>query len=191
MLTLDILILGFALAMDAAVATFALGILSSSHSRTVKIGGAFYLASLFGFFQFIMLWAGSKGGFYFTFSDYGHLFQLMIAGIFLLIGSKIMIDTFKEEEEKKLSWGFVPTVLVAIATSIDALAAGMSLGTLPETYLAALEVGFVTFMICLFFYFLSQVSTKIPDKWLQRFAGAVFLFMGVKVILDYLRLGGM
>lgn len=190
MLTLDILILGLALAIDAAVATFALGVLGNGHSRTVKIGGAFYLAGLFGFFQFLMLWLGSRAGFFYMFSDYGHMFQLAIAGIFLLIGAKIMIDTFKNED-KKISWGLLPTVLVAIATSIDALAAGVSLGAMPETYLSALEVGGITFTLCLMFYFLSQVTTKIPDQWLQRFSGLTFLIMGIKVIFDYLRLGGM
>lgn len=192
MLVLDVLILGFALAMDAAVASFAYGVLGAHHTKKQKIGGCLYLASLFGFFQFLMLWLGSVGGYHFTFSDYGHLLQLLIIGIFLIIGSKIIIDSFKtDEDDKKMEWSILSTVVVAIATSMDALAAGVSLGTLPQSYLAALEVGGITFLICLLFYFFSQITKSIPDRWLQRVSGLIFVLMGVKILLDYMRLGGL
>ena len=190
MLTLDILILGLALAMDAAVASFALGVLGSDLPGHHKLARGLYLATLFGVFQFVMLWAGSRGGYYFSFSDYGHLFQLLIAGIFLLIGGKVVIDTFSDEE-KPLTWGIVPSILIAIATSLDALAAGVSLGTLPEAHIAALEVGVITFFMSAGFYTVSLLTQKIPANWMQRVAGVIFIILGLRIILSYMRLGGL
>jgi manganese efflux pump family protein len=161
MMTIEVLILGLALAMDAAVAAFALGILSTQNSLKQKLGGCFYLGGLFGFFQTLMVWIGSKGGYLFTFSSYGHLFQLLVAGIFFVIGAKILLDSY-EAEEQKLSWGLVPTLLLALATSLDALAAGVSLATMPESYVIAAQVGLITFSLTVLFYFFSQIAKLIP-----------------------------
>jgi manganese efflux pump family protein len=191
MITLDILILGFALGIDAAVATFAFGVLHAERSALEKWSRGIYLFVLFGVFQSLMLWAGSRGGFHFTFSSYGHLFQLLISGVFLIIGSKIILDTLKNEDLKAVQWGLVPTLLVAVATSLDALAAGITLGTLPETHYAAIEVGLITSFLCFIFYVFAQYTQKIPAIWLQRISGMIFIFLGIKVVIDYTRLGGL
>jgi putative Mn2+ efflux pump MntP len=191
MLTVDIIILGLALATDAALAAFALALLSPELPLVQKIGRGFYLAFLFGFFQFFMLYLGARGGYFISFSvSMGHLFQLIVAGVFLLMGSKLMIDSFKKNDDGVLVWGFIPTVLIAGATSIDALAAGISFGTLPESHMAALEVGLITFFATLVFYFLSFIVRRLPGAWLQRVSGILFIFMGAKVVFDYMRLGG-
>lgn len=191
MITLDILILGLALGIDSAVATFAFGVLHSENTAYEKWGRGFYLFTLFGLFQGFMLWIGSRGGFHFTFSNYGHLFQLLIAGIFLVIGAKIILDTLKSGEPKNLQWSILQSLLIAVATSLDALAAGISLGTMPETHYVAFEIGLITAFLCFIFYVIAEFTNKIPETWLQRFSGLIFIILGVKVILDYMKLGGL
>jgi len=183
MISLEVLLLGLALAIDAAVVCFALA-LSHTHlhinHRMVR-GGT--LALIFGLFQFLMLWLGSYGGFLLSFSSFGHLFQLVVTVIFTLIGIKFFQESF-EEDPREFDWGLLPILTLGLATSIDAMAAGVSLGTLPGTHLIALQVGGLTFITCSLFYSLGMVFKKIPDKWLLRLAGMVFFGLAGRTIWE-------
>jgi manganese efflux pump family protein len=181
MFTLEIMLLGMALAIDAAVVTFAVSLLHERDTPTMKLKNGLLVSFTFGLFQFLMLWLGSYAGFLFTFSGYGYLFQTAIGIIFFGLAYKCVHESFTLDE-KKIEWGILPVVILAFATSIDALASGVSLGTIPRAHFAALEVGLITFMICASFYFIGQFFQEIPDKWLLRFASVIFLFLGVQVL---------
>lgn len=185
-----ILLLGVALAIDAAVVTFAIGLLSLDLTPKQKVFRAFIVSGVFGLFQFLMLWLGSYAGYLFTFSSYGYLFQFIVASIFLIIAMKFIQESVKSEE-KTLKWGLLPVLLLAFATSIDALASGVSFGTLPHSYLAASEVGLITFSVCLAFYFISQFFKQIPDRWLMRIAALIFIFLGGQIILGLMSRGAL
>lgn len=180
MFSLEIVLLGIALAIDAAVVTFAVGLVHHDLSATHRIRRGFLISLAFGIFQALMLWLGSYAGYLFTFSNFGYLFQIGIGVIFLCLAMKFIQESLNLEE-KKVEWGLLPVIILAFATSIDAMASGVSLGTIPRPYLAATEVGVITFGICGSFYFLSQFFRKIPDRWLLRFAAAIFLFLGGQV----------
>ena len=177
----EIILLGLALAIDAAVVTFTIGLLHLDLHLKTRISRAFFVAGVFGLFQFLMMWLGSYGGYLFSFSNYGYLFQLVVASIFILIGAKCFQESFKNED-KVPEWGIWPVMMLGLATSIDALAAGISFGTLPKAYLASMEVGIITFTVCLGFYLLSQIFTKIPERWLLRLAGIIFFVLGGQII---------
>ncbi len=181
MLSLEILLLGVALAIDAAVVTFAVGLLHLDLSAAERTKRGLLICGAFGIFQALMLWLGSYAGYLFTFSSFGYFFQLAIAAIFFGLAIKFLMESLKIEE-KKIEWGVVPVVILAFATSIDAMAAGISLGTIPQPHYAATEVGLITFLICGCFYFFSGVFRQIPDKWLLRLATAIFLFLGGQTI---------
>lgn len=188
MISMEILLVGIALAIDAAVVTFALGVMGENLPSHQKWMRGLYLCLLFGAFQFLMLWLGSYGGYLFTFSSFGHHYLLVVTGIFLLISAKLFQESF-QTGVRKLQWGIGATIILAVATSIDALATGVSLGTLPHPHLAALVVGILTFIICGIAYILAQILKSLPDKWMLRLAGVIFLFLSLRVILDYSRLG--
>lgn len=186
MFPVEVLFLGFALAMDAAVVSFALGVLSINLSREEKIRRGFMVAVLFGLFQFLMLWLGSYGGFLFSFSKFGYLTQFIVSIIFLVIGLKLFQESVANDENKKdLEWKLVPMLLMGLITSIDALAAGVSLGTLPMAHVAAIEVGAITFFMVGLFFALSQFLHHIPEKWLLRLAGLIFTYLGLEIIWKY------
>lgn len=177
---MEITLLGIALSIDAAVVTFALSLLHEHDAKHIKIKNALMVTTTFGFFQALMLWLGSYGGYIFTFSRFGHYFQIFIGIIFLALGLKCIQESFSKNE-KKVEWGIFPVLILGGATSIDALAAGVSLGTIPGPHLAALEIGFITFMSCSCFYLIGQFLTQIPDKWLLIFAGLIFLCLSGQV----------
>jgi manganese efflux pump family protein len=184
MFTLETQILGLALAIDAAVVTFALGILHLDLPKPQRWSRGAFLAMLFGISQFLMLWLGSYGGYMFSFSNYGHLFQFVVAGIFFLIGIKFLQEAL-DQTERELQWGVWPLLMLAFATSIDALAAGVSFGTLPRPWLLALEIGLITFVICGLFFLLSNFFHRLPEKWLLALASLVFFILGGRIVLDY------
>jgi putative Mn2+ efflux pump MntP len=176
MLSLEIFLLGLALAIDAAVVTFAIGILHQEFSLSEKLRSALLCSFIFGFFQFLMLFSGSYAGYLFTFSQYGHLLQVSVPMIFLLLGIKLVQEALGLET-KKLQWGFFSILLLAVVTSLDALASGMSLGTVPHAQLASLIVGLVTFFTCFAFYLVSQFFSRIPERALLFFGALIFFFL--------------
>ena len=180
MFSLEIVLLGLALAIDAAVVTFAIGLLHHGMSPAEKIKRGLMISSAFGIFQFVMLWLGSYAGYLFTFSSFGYYFQFIVAIIFFILALKFVQESIKIEE-KKIEWGLLPIIILAFATSIDAMASGVSLGTLPRAYFAAIEVGLITFSVCGGFYFISQFFRQIPDRWLLRLAAMIFLFLGIQI----------
>lgn len=181
MFSIELILLGLALAMDAAVATFAIGLISHEVSPSEKAWRGFFLAGIFGLFQFGMLWLGSYGGSLFTFSDYGYLFQFVVAGIFLFIAAKLFHES-TDEKEKEIAWSYLQLLGMGVVTSFDALAAGISFGTIPLAYIPALYVGLITFGVCALFYGLSQFFKDIPERWLLRFAGLIFLGLGGNIV---------
>jgi putative Mn2+ efflux pump MntP len=188
MVTLEILLLGLGLAIDAGVVSFALGLTTVKEGLRDRLFKGLLLASVFGFFQFFMLWLGSYGGYLFTFSSYGFLSQVIICAVFLLIGLKLFQEA-QSTEEKDLKWGILPVTGLAFATSLDALAAGISLGTLPDAKSAAFEIGIITFIVCAVLYGISFLFTSIPHRWLMRIGGIIFTGLGLRIVWHYISTG--
>lgn len=187
MFSLEIMLLGLALAIDAAVVTFAVSLLHADDTPTQKLKNGALVSATFGLFQFGMLWLGSYAGYLFTFSSFGYYFQTGIGIIFFGLAWKCIQESLSLDA-KKVEWGIIPVVILAFATSIDALAAGISLGTVPQAHLSAMGVGFITASVCGSFYFIGQFFSEIPDKWLLRFASLIFIFLGAQVIWSIYRI---
>lgn len=188
MITLEILLLGLGLAVDAGIVSFALGLTTADDNVRHRLIKGLIITLTFGFFQFFMLWLGSYGGYLFAFSSYGHLSQVVVCGIFLLIGLKLFQDAQKDEE-KELNWGAGSILALAVATSIDALAAGISLGTLPDAKFSALKIGIITFVVCSLFYGISFLFSSIPHRWLMRLGGIIFTGLGLRIVWHYISTG--
>ena len=71
MFSLEIVLLGIALAIDAAVVTFAVGLIHGEMDVASKVKRGFVICLTFGVFQAFMLWLGSYAGYLFSFSNYG------------------------------------------------------------------------------------------------------------------------
>jgi putative Mn2+ efflux pump MntP len=183
MFSTEIVLLGIALAIDAAVVTFAVSLLNGEAPLPSKVRNGVIASGTFGLFQFLMLWLGSYAGFLFTFSRFGLYFRVAITAIFLSLAVKCLRESF-DVDKKKIEWGVLSLLMLGFATSIDALAAGISLGTIPRSWLSAMEVGLVTSFICASFYGIGQFLKEIPDRWLLRFASLIFVFLGLKVFWD-------
>lgn len=184
MFSMETSLLGVALALDAAIVSFAIGILNLEATHTVKISRGLIVCLLFGFFQFLMVWLGSLGGYFLSFSSYGYLFQLVVAAIFMVIAVRVFQESMDDDDEH-IEWGIIPLIILALATSIDALAAGISLGALPQSHFYALEIGFITVLVCVAAYASTYFFKKLPTPWLLRTAAMIFFFLGGRILFDY------
>jgi putative Mn2+ efflux pump MntP len=104
MFSTEIVLLGIALAIDAAVVTFAVSLLNGEAPLPSKVRNGVIASGTFGLFQFLMLWLGSYAGFLFTFSRFGLYFRVAITAIFLSLAVKCLRESF-DVDKKKIEWG--------------------------------------------------------------------------------------
>jgi putative Mn2+ efflux pump MntP len=183
MFSVETTLLGVALALDAAVVSFAVGILNLEISMAQKIKRGLIICTLFGFFQALMIWFGSLGGYFLIFSKIGHFYNLFVALVFILIGMRFFHESLKNEI-KEVVWELIPIVILAVVTSIDALVSGISMGPLPEAHTNALEIGIITFFICGIAFTVSMFFKSFPSRWLLRLASVIFFALGGRILID-------
>ena len=152
---LDIILLAVALAMDCFTVSIVSGVIKKLSYGIVR------MAFLFGFFQAMMPLLGWLGISYFR--SYMEAFDHWIAFLMLVfIGGKMIWESFGPEEEQHFNPSRLHTqLLLAIATSIDALAIGISFACTGFTELSQLTmplliIGIVSFLFSIIGYHLGR-----------------------------------
>lgn len=175
------LALAFALAMDATTVSVARGFTRTRPSDVLT------LPLLFGFFQAAMAalgWiTGEWGGDYFAAWDHWIAF-----GLLLLIGGKMIAESLRgEDEDEPRREGVGMYLALAIATSIDAAAAGITLPLLDvNPWLAVLLIGVVTAGCCLPGYLLGRAVGNRFGARLGLVGGLVLIAIGTKILAEHL-----
>ena len=186
---LDIWFLALALAMDCFAVSIASGIIVKKHIGKMMIRMAF----LFGFFQAAMPLIGWFG--VSTFTSYLENIDHWIAfGLLTFLGGRMIRESFLPEEEKKIKPRKLKTqVVLAIATSIDALAVGISFActgfsNLKMLVCPLLIIGFVSFVMSIIGVLLGVRFGKPITKKLkpELLGGFILIIIGIKVLLSHL-----
>ena len=183
MSTVEILLIGIGLSMDA----FAVAICKGLGMRRINYRHTFIIALFFGGFQALMPFLGWLLGSRFAqyITRYDHWIAFVLLGI---IGSS-MIKESREDEEEEVSASFdVKTMLaLAVATSIDALAVGVTFAFLHVNIVWA-----VTFIGCTTFV-LSAIGVKAGNVFGMKYksraelaGGVILILMGIKILLEHL-----
>jgi putative Mn2+ efflux pump MntP len=178
----EVLLLAFALSMDAFAVSVGLGVKSVDFNKKLALKAAL----LFGFFQAFMPLIGylaSVGlGSFIESIDHWVAFILLS-----LIGGKMLYESFEEGTEDELST-ITNKVLffLAIATSIDAMAAGFTLNLLSlNPFISMTIIGVTTF---LFSYFGVYMGTKggsyLEDK-AEKIGGVILIAIGLKILIEH------
>ena len=144
---IELLLIGIGLSMDA----FAVSVCKGLGMTKLNKKNAFLIALFFGGFQALMPWLGWFIGS--RFQKYIEQFDHWIAfGLLVFIGGQMIYESLKEKEEvekegDQLDIGQL--FLMAIATSIDALAIGVTFALLPgvNIWTSIALIGCTTFMI--------------------------------------------
>lgn len=179
----ELLVLAIGLSMDA----FAVSICKGLSVKEIKVRHMVCAGLYFGGFQALMPLLGYLLGMRFQ-----HLiesFDHWIAFVLLvLIGANMVRESFgKEEEELNASFGPKTMLPLAVATSIDALAVGVTFAFLQVQIVPAVSfIGIITFLF-------SFVGVKIGNLFGARYkskaelaGGIILIGMGIKILLEHL-----
>lgn len=181
---IDIIILAVALSIDACVVSFSNGLIFTKNKRVNSL----MLAASVGFFQFLMpvigFFAAQSVSKYVDAYDHWIVF-----GIFVLLGAKFIKDSFKDEKEEKINcyMCFKYIFLISIATSIDALGAGVSIAfTKTQIWFPAIIIGIITFINSLLGFWGGYLFKKFPTKNLEITGGIILILLAFKILLESL-----
>jgi manganese efflux pump family protein len=181
--TITILLIAFGLAMDS----FSVAIAKGLATKTFQITKAFKIGAFFGFFQGIMPIIGWYVGVHVMdlIANYDH----WVAFFFLaFIGSKMIYESFKNEPNTLVSSLSIKVLLLlSVATSIDALAVGLSLSLLNVSIvIPAIVTGVVTFSLSFFGVYLGGRFGRILKSRVEALGGLILLAIGLKILLEHL-----
>ena len=184
---LEIILIGIGLAMDA----FAASICKGLSMKKLNIKHAFVIALYFGGFQALMPFIGWILGN--QFQTYIVSFDHWIAFVLLVfLGLKTIIDTLREKddeqgEKQESRLDHKELFLLAIATSIDALAVGVTLAFLQVSILSTVSViGIITFAICIFGVLVGNMFGAGSKKKASIVGGVILIGIGTKILLEHL-----
>lgn len=179
----EIIFISASLAMDA----FAVSICKGLSMKKLDWKKAFIIASYFGAFQGLMPVIGYFLGA--TFSDLVTSIDHWIAFALLsIIGGNMIKESFDDEEEKRNdNVDFKTMIVLAIATSIDALAVGITFAFLKTNIvLSVVLIGIITFVISLLGV---NIGNKFGDKFQNKAelsGGIILILIGLKILLEHL-----
>lgn len=181
----EIILIGLGLAMDA----FAVSICKGLSMKKMNWKNAIIISLYFGIFQALMPIVGYFLGT--TFSSFVENVDHWIAFILLaIIGGNMIKDSFDDECEKRNDKvDFKTMIILAIATSIDALAVGVTFAFFETNIVLAVSIiGIITFI-------LSLIGVKIGNRFGDKFqnkaeltGGIILIMIGVKILLEHLEI---
>jgi len=182
----EILIVALALSMD----TFAVTVGLSLALKGLTAAQSLRLAGAFGLFQFGMAAAGGLAGESLV-KVIGGFDHWVASGLLFFVGGKMIWESFRGKDEearegKDPTWG-VSLLLLAVATSLDSLGVGLSLGTMRAAVLyPAAVIGAVTFVVTGVASRVGPALGRIIGRRAEMAGGAVLILIGVRILATHL-----
>ena len=177
---LELFVLAVGLSMDA----FAVSICKGLSLGRIRVKHMCIAGAWFGGFQALMPLAGYYLGSFFAemITKYDHWIAFILL---LFIGGKMVKESFGDEENVDSSMDVKCMFILAVATSIDALAVGVTFAFLKVSIVPAVTfIGAVTF-VC------SALGVKIGSLFgirykskAELFGGVILVAIGVKILLE-------
>lgn len=179
----------FGIAIGLAMDAFAVSVVSGSVFKQLHIRHALRMAFFFGAFQAIMPLLGYAAGN--TFAGYIAACDHWIAfALLLAVGLKMIYESFKfrKVEEKPQDPSNLKVLLtLSIATSIDALAVGVTLSLVTASIMAAVTViGVITFALSYAGFELGKRIGHFFENKIEIFGGVILIAIGAKILINHL-----
>jgi putative Mn2+ efflux pump MntP len=172
---LALALIAIAVSMDATAVAAAYALRGASGRDLLK------LAATFGAFQFAMALAGALGGALIVSTPTARYNQWVAAGLLCFVGAKMIREAFGERETPRvIGWQLL---MLGVATSIDALAVGVSLPALGlEAWTASLAIGGVTFCLSLAGAHLGRAIGRRFGTAIEVAGGGVLIVIGLRAL---------
>lgn len=183
---IELFILAVGLSMDACAVSICKGLATEKvKPRHMAITGLW-----FGGFQALMPLIGFFLGK--SFEKYVTSFDHWIAFVLLgAIGVNMIKEAFSDEEsESDCDFGCKTMFLMAVATSIDALAVGITFALLPDVniFAAVSFIGIITFVLSAIGVKLGSIFGGKYKSKAELAGGIILILMGTKILLEHLNI---
>lgn len=179
----ELLLISVGLAMDA----FSVSVCKGLSMKKLDLKGGVITALFFGAFQAFMpvigYFLGSR------FADFISSFSHWVSfGLLAVIGGKMMIEAIKggdDEFENEYRLNIKELFVLAVATSIDALAVGIVFAAEKTPVITSVTIiGAVTFLLSLAGVYIGHRFGSKYEKKAELAGGAILIIIGVKLLLD-------
>ena len=182
---LDIIVIGIGLSMDAFAVSLCKGICLKKMSWLKAVLAGLY----FGGFQALMptigYFAGSR--FYEHIERYDHWIAFILL---LIIGTNMIRESFGKDEEADADFSWRSMLPLAVATSIDALAVGVSFGFMAVNIaFAAAVIGCTTFLFSAAGVFIGHTFGTRFRAYSEWIGGIMLILIGARILIEHLFLG--
>ena len=180
---LTVVFIAVGLAMDA----FAVSIVKGLTIDRQRKKTALLMASFFGGFQMLMPAIGWLLGLSFKEIIMG-VDHWIAFGLLAFIGSKMIYDSTKKEKEvKKENLKIHSILILAVATSIDALMVGLSFAFLQTSILEPiLAIGLITFLLSLLGFYFGCGLGRVFGNRIKIVGGLILIAIGIRILIEHL-----
>ena len=180
---LELFIIAIGLSMDCFAVSLSFGA-QKRLKRNDILRFAFFFALFQGVMPVIGWLVGSSVKYYLARVDHWIAFSILA-----FIGLRMIYESFKREGERRTvdirEWKILLTL--SLATSIDALMTGVSLGFVKvNILLAVVTIAVVTFFNSLAGAWVGERSIHISPRWAEILGGLVLIGIGTKIVLEHL-----
>ncbi len=179
---ITISVIATALSMDALTVSVVNGLII----KELKLKHAVLISSSFALFQGIMPLAGWFSGLTFRkqIESYSHWVAFVLL---LIIGTKMIYESYTCEDNRTCKSCLDPKVLLimSIATSMDALAVGITFSLLEmDIVFPVLIISGITFFICFTGIIAANRFSNVCEKKFERFGGVMLIGIGLKIVIE-------
>jgi putative Mn2+ efflux pump MntP len=177
-------LIGLSLSLDA----FAVSVANGLSVRRLRWTYALRIALFFGGFQALMPLLGWLAGR--SIAVYVQGFDHWIAfGLLAVLGVKMIWESFKMKDAEKECDPLknYALLILAVATSLDALAVGFTFALLGSTIAAPVVIiGLTTFVLCFAGVFIGDRIGHLFENKLEAIAGVILILIGIKILVQHL-----
>jgi manganese efflux pump family protein len=177
------LLIAIALAMDSFSVALANGLVT----KTFNVSKALRIGAFFGFFQATMPIIGWYAGVY-VLDLISEIDHWVAFALLILIGSRMIYESTRNDSDKIVSSLTIKVLLIlSIATSIDALAVGLSIYVLEISIVSlAVVTGIITFTLSFFGVYIGDKFGHILHNKVEPLGGVILIIIGLRILLEHL-----
>ena len=181
---LKVIFISLGLAADACAVSLSSGLII----KHLKFNKALKIALFFGIFQGLMFFIGWSLGLSFR-EPLSKIDHWIAFGLLSFLGGKLIYESLQIETSLKPfnPLDFYTLSALAIATSIDALAVGISFSLLKISILLSTSlIGFITFILSFFAVYIGHTFGDLFKNKIELIGGLFLIFFGSKILVEHL-----